>query len=286
MMRFPIQNKDLRISRISSGYGPRWGRFHRGVDIAMPQGTMLVAPADGIVYVNATNRGGPTEGYGHYLILHHPELKKFTLYAHLRKLSEHRVGAKVKAEQSIAVSGNTGNSTGPHLHFEIHEDEHKFPARVNNHGGEDDPTIDPVKYYGLKDFMGKSSLTGADKVLYPEPEPPKKEDKTYKVRSGDNLSKIASQFRTSVKNLVEWNQRKYPSLRSNPNYIRPGWVLVVREGKKEDLEYTVVAGDTLSMIAKRHNVKTNDLVQWNQSKYPGLKKDPNLIFPGWKLVIK
>lgn len=98
----------------TSGYGWRWGRMHRGIDIAAPIGTPIIAAADGEVITAGWNSGG----YGNLVKLRHYD-GSVTLYAHNSKLLVRR-GQKVKQGQQIAKMGSTGFSTGPHLHFEIH----------------------------------------------------------------------------------------------------------------------------------------------------------------------
>lgn len=86
--------------------------FHHGVDVALPVGTVLTAPADGeIVHKGKSASGGNT-----LIVKHAADL--FTVYYHLQKRAQGRVGDKVKVGDVIAYSGNTGASTGPHLHFE------------------------------------------------------------------------------------------------------------------------------------------------------------------------
>jgi murein DD-endopeptidase MepM/ murein hydrolase activator NlpD len=110
---------------ISSGYGPRWGTQHYGIDIAVPDGTDVLSIADGVVArSDMTNK----TGYGNFMCVEHNNIngkKKFSCYAHLtQRLKE--VGDKVKRGDLIAKSGGGqgveaggGKSTGPHLHFEI-----------------------------------------------------------------------------------------------------------------------------------------------------------------------
>ena len=98
----------------TSGYGMRWGRMHRGIDIAAPIGTPIIAAADGKVITAGWNSGG----YGNLVKLQHFD-GSITLYAHNSKILVRR-GQLVKQGQQIAKMGSTGFSTGPHLHFEIH----------------------------------------------------------------------------------------------------------------------------------------------------------------------
>ncbi|MDA4106169.1 M23 family metallopeptidase [Mycolicibacterium holsaticum] len=96
----------------TSGFGYRWGVLHGGIDIANSIGTPILAASDGVV-VSA----GPYAGYGNMVKLRHSD-GSVTLYGHLSAVLVN-VGQRVWAGDQIAKMGNTGNSTGPHLHFEV-----------------------------------------------------------------------------------------------------------------------------------------------------------------------
>jgi hypothetical protein len=96
---------------ITSGYGQRSGRLHTGVDIAVPVGTPVLAAADGVV-----EHAGTAGGYGIAVYLDHDGTD--TRYAHLSRVLV-RAGQRVRRGDRIALSGNTGRTTGPHLHFEV-----------------------------------------------------------------------------------------------------------------------------------------------------------------------
>jgi murein DD-endopeptidase MepM/ murein hydrolase activator NlpD len=98
--------------RINSPYGPRWGGFHTGIDIACHLGGRVVAAKAGRVI--ASEWGG---GYGNMIIIDHGNGVS-TLYAHNSRLYVHR-GARVPRGKLISACGSTGNSTGSHLHFEV-----------------------------------------------------------------------------------------------------------------------------------------------------------------------
>ncbi|HEY9611778.1 peptidoglycan DD-metalloendopeptidase family protein [Allocoleopsis sp.] len=99
---------------LTSGYGWRWGRMHKGIDIAAPIGTPVVAAAPGVVVSAGWNSGG----YGNLVEIQHAD-GSLTLYAHNNKILVRR-GQQVEQGQQISEMGSTGFSTGPHCHFEVH----------------------------------------------------------------------------------------------------------------------------------------------------------------------
>lgn len=115
----------------TSGYGWRINpvtgegeEFHTGADLAAAEGTPVLAAADGVVRIT-----GSHSSYGNYIRLLH-ENGDETLYAHMQYLYV-RAGQQVKQGQVIGVSGQTGNVTGPHLHFELfHEGIRYDPAQA------------------------------------------------------------------------------------------------------------------------------------------------------------
>lgn len=107
---------------LTSGFGMRRHPIHRvfkmhqGVDFSVPVGTPVYATGDGVIEFAGTN-----SGYGLAVRIRHPKAKRVTLYAHLSKIEDGiRPGTRVERGQVIAYSGNTGLSTAPHLHYEIH----------------------------------------------------------------------------------------------------------------------------------------------------------------------
>ena len=96
----------------TSPFGMRWGRLHAGVDIAAPIGTPIRAADSGRVAI-----AGATGGYGNYTCIQHGG-NLSTCYGHQSRIGV-SVGASVRQGQVIGAVGNTGNSTGPHLHFEV-----------------------------------------------------------------------------------------------------------------------------------------------------------------------
>ncbi|HSB20742.1 MAG TPA: M23 family metallopeptidase [Anaeromyxobacteraceae bacterium] len=107
-LRWPV--KGLLYSR----FGMRQGQRHDGIDVAAPEGAPVTAAADGtVVYA------GQQAGYGHVVILRHPG-GLLTLYAHNARVLVSE-GSRVRAGQAIARVGQSGSTTGPHLHFEVRE---------------------------------------------------------------------------------------------------------------------------------------------------------------------
>jgi murein DD-endopeptidase MepM/ murein hydrolase activator NlpD len=99
---------------LTSGYGMRWGKMHRGIDIANSTGTPIYAAAGGVVEKAGWNNGG----YGNMVDIRHPD-GSLTRYGHNSRVLV-QVGQQVQQGQQIAAMGSTGFSTGPHSHFEVH----------------------------------------------------------------------------------------------------------------------------------------------------------------------
>jgi murein DD-endopeptidase MepM/ murein hydrolase activator NlpD len=99
---------------VTSPFGQRWGRLHDGIDIGVPTGTTVRAVDGGKV-----TKAGPNGGYGTYVEIDHGG-GLVSFYGHLSSISV-RSGQRVGKGDAIARSGNTGHSTGPHLHFGVHK---------------------------------------------------------------------------------------------------------------------------------------------------------------------
>ena len=128
-------------------------KFHHGVDVALPVGTPLTAPADGVVVKKGN---GPSGGVT--LILKHED-NRHTVYYHLQKPSHLLKGTRVERGELIAYSGNTGASTGPHLHFEV-----RRSARWGD-------TVDPMPYLQAEETVEPEPVK-PEPVEIPKPLPP------------------------------------------------------------------------------------------------------------------
>ena len=193
---FCMPTENTKITDIF-GYRPRRRRMHYGLDVKVQRGDTIRAAFDGKVrYVSYQRRG-----YGHYVVIRHPNGLE-TLYAHLtsKLVSENEV---VKAGDPIGLGGNTGRSTGTHLHFET-----RLLGKALN----------PALFF---DFPNQD-VTG-DTYLYKKPVKkvydPSDPDTYYKVRSGDSLSRIAARKGTTVKNLCKLNGI------TTKTTLRPGQIL-------------------------------------------------------------
>ncbi|MBC1284863.1 peptidoglycan DD-metalloendopeptidase family protein [Listeria booriae] len=125
---------------VSSGFGIRWGTLHKGLDFAEPIGTAVKASKAGKVEVAFFGiTGSGFGGYGNVIMINHLN-GEWTLYAHLSRIDT-KVGAVVNQGTKIGETGNTGDSTGPHLHFEIRKES----------GG---AQIDPAPSLGIKNTGG------------------------------------------------------------------------------------------------------------------------------------
>ncbi|MFE4328170.1 M23 family metallopeptidase [Streptomyces sp. NPDC056831] len=97
--------------------GARWAHKHSGQDFAVPIGTKVQAAHSGTVVKAGPNGGGDGPAYGNAVVISHGN-GVYSQYAHLSRIDVH-IGQTVKTGEKIALSGNTGNSSGPHVHFEI-----------------------------------------------------------------------------------------------------------------------------------------------------------------------
>jgi murein DD-endopeptidase MepM/ murein hydrolase activator NlpD len=97
---------------LTSHFGYRWGKLHKGIDIGAAWGSPIYAAADGVV-----TYAGPENGYGRLVTIRHAD-GTVTAYGHMSRFATH-TGARVHAGDVIAYVGSEGHSTGPHLHFEV-----------------------------------------------------------------------------------------------------------------------------------------------------------------------
>lgn len=203
---------------ITSNYGWRRRRMHRGIDIKVQTGDTIRAAFDGKIRLTKYER----RGYGYYVIIRHDNGLE-TIYGHLSKFLV-KPDQEVVAGEPIALGGNTGRSTGSHLHFEtrylgmdinpnaifdfnnktIKVNQFSFSPKLLASKGPSAIHVNGTKY-GYNN--GKSGGSGTA---------------TYRVRKGDTLSRIAQRNGTTVNRLCNLNGIKKTST------LRPGQVLRLR----------------------------------------------------------
>lgn len=177
------------------GYGPRWGRMHRGWDLGLEVGDTVRSNFNGIVRYSEYNDGG----YGNCVIVAHSNGIE-TLYGHLEKILCQR-GDLVFAGEVLGLGGTTGRSTGPHLHNEWRYRGHSFDPIIS---------VDTVAQ-SLKST--KLTLTS---ILFAPPSSSELSKsagsrKTYHtVRSGETLSSIARKYKTTVSKIIKLNNLNNP----------------------------------------------------------------------------
>lgn len=199
------------MGRITSRYGMRRRRAHNGIDLALKVGDTICSAFDGRVrYSKATDTG-----YGTLIIIRHDNGLE-TYHGHLSaRLVEE--GDRVVAGQPIALGGNSGRSTGPHLHFETRYYGQSFdPERIINFKTGElrrDYFLLKKSYFSIyskyeQDFNAESELYAADKAEAAQ----SAEKRYYRVRSGDNLGLIARRHHTTVSALCRLNGIKSTSI--------------------------------------------------------------------------
>ncbi|MFT4031643.1 MAG: peptidoglycan DD-metalloendopeptidase family protein [Siphonobacter sp.] len=188
---------------LTSQFGRRWGRWHTGTDLDVDTGDPVYTTFDGQIRVVGYNGGG----YGKFVVVRHYNGLE-TLYGHL---SEQLVtsGQFVKAGDKIGLGGNTGRSTGPHLHFETRYEGNPFNATEIFKWPENVILSD---HYILTSKAWDYLRGGKVQYEYTEGEKSKKYRmvRWYRVRSGDTLSTIAHRSGISISSL-----RKLNGLRNN-----------------------------------------------------------------------
>lgn len=225
--------------KLTSNYGPRWGRQHQGLDIKVYIGDTIRSAFDGKVRIVACE--GLRKGYGYYVVIRHPNGLE-TLYGHLSKqlVKENQI---VHAGDPIALGGNTGRSTGSHLHFE---------TRLLGQ---------PINPALLFDFE-RQDVTGDFYV-----------SRLGAIRKGTAASRTANRIETEETNKAlasapsntdaDETAATEAEMASIPTQSKQN----TRKAKeKKSVSYSVKAGDTLSAIARKHGTTVDKLCKLNGIK--------------------
>lgn len=228
--------------KINSVYGPRWGRQHEGLDIKVYIGDTIRAAFDGKVRICKYNGGG----YGYYIVIRHPNGLE-TLYGHLSKqiVKKDQI---VRAGEPIGLGGNTGKSSGSHLHFETRVLGQPINPALLFDFVNQDVTGD---YYVLQSGFSKGNVAAATRnathseapqvtastgytptAPYAAPKQPtiskpqtkaeteSKEPVSYSVKTGDTLFSIAQKHGTTVEKLRQLNGLRANSILKTGQVIR------------------------------------------------------------------
>jgi Peptidase family M23/LysM domain len=190
----------LYKTKSNSDFGMRRYRWHHGIDLDLEIGDSIFASFDGVVRMARYNY----RGYGYYVLIRH-ENGLETLYGHLTKFLV-KPGDVVKAGDLIGLGGNTGRSTGPHLHFEMRYKGHAF---------------NPEAVFDFERDTIKCQNFTLTKTHYQD-QLNRLKSEFYRVRSGDNLGKISAKFGTPIPTLCRMNGI------SRKTSLRPGRSLRVK----------------------------------------------------------
>ena len=221
------------IARVTSKYGPRRRRMHRGIDLKVLKGDTIRSSFDGKVRIKGYER----RGYGYYVVIRHPSGLE-TIYGHLSKIlvSENQI---VRAGETIGLGGNTGRSTGSHLHFET-----RFlgqainPAEIidfeNGVPHQDSYVFRNIKINGRRSNIYTSS---SNQMVY------------HRVKSGDTLGKIARRYGTTVAQLCRLNGLKPTSTLRIGQSIRCSAGVEVSNSSKTNNTKSAVAKKTVTVAA-------------------------------------
>jgi len=199
----PIPNKKYAKVTSRFGYRPRFGRMHKGVDLKVYTGDTIYAAFDGKVRIKKYEG----KGYGYYLVLRH-ENGLETIYGHLSKQLVN-INQVVKAGQPIGLGGNTGRSFGSHLHFETRIMGHPINPELLFDFAMRDVTTDFYVFNKVSSQSNYNKMASAGKKPSANPTTTKSAGKHwYKVKSGDNLAKIAKKLGVTVDQLCKQNNLK------------------------------------------------------------------------------
>ncbi len=193
------------------GYRPRFRREHKGIDLKLQTGDTVYAAFPGRVRLTNFER----RGYGHYVILRHPNGLE-TVYGHLSKILV-KPDQDVKVGEPIALGGNTGRSFGSHLHFETrYMGTPITPAAIFDFANQtvhtDTYTFDKDTYKKPRNFDPAANTEYARQYRATHPQKAtassssgSKGSKSYTIRRGDTLSRIASRNGVTVRQLCRLN---------------------------------------------------------------------------------
>lgn len=273
------------VGIITDTFGSRHGT-HRGLDIAAPLGDKVYAVIEGTVKKSYYS----SSSYGNVIFIEHPNGYE-TVYAHLSKRSV-KEGDLVERGQIIGDIGSTGRSTGPHLHFEVHNGE--WNSARNNAINPlailtDEPILITTKIEEEKERQAQLKLTLSKGYNYQEPVQVANNEDTMvgnievanlqhdtetitkiTIKKGQTLWDISQQYNVPIESIMTWNHL-------DSSLLLIGQTLDIYTDK--DKTYVVKEGESLSVIANHYGITVNELKALNN-----LTED--LIFPMQVLIIE
>ncbi|MDR1601735.1 MAG: peptidoglycan DD-metalloendopeptidase family protein [Tannerella sp.] len=244
--------------KVTSNFGPRRRRIHKGIDLKVQKGDTIRAAFNGKVRIKGYER----RGYGYYLVLRHPNGLE-TIYGHLSKflVSENEI---VMAGTPIGLGGNTGRSTGSHLHFEM-----RFLGQaINPNNMIDFETGSPrERYYTVYknhfDKTGTIYTSTSEHIVY------------HRIKSGETLGHIALLYHTTVAELCRLNGLTRTSTLRIGQTLRCGTTVNKTKKEKDDSQAVAPeaeinkasAADSAAQTAFYHEVQPNETLNLIARKY-------------------
>ena len=223
--------------KVTSNYGRRWRKQHEGIDVKVYTGDTIRAAFDGKVRICKYNRGG----YGYYIVIRHPNGLE-TLYGHLSKqiVKKDQI---VRAGEPIGLGGNTGKSSGSHLHFE---------TRLLG------KPINPALIFDFEhqDITGDYYVVRNGKVI-------KEQELAAATRSANHIKVEDEQKHNSS---VAATSNKVPAAPASTESDSQEQPIIAPQTKEKSISHSVKKGDTLSAIARKYGTTINKLCDLNGIK--------------------
>ena len=223
--------------KVTSNYGRRWRKQHEGIDVKVYTGDTIRAAFDGKVRICKYNRGG----YGYYIVIRHPNGLE-TLYGHLSKqiVKKDQI---VRAGEPIGLGGNTGKSSGSHLHFE---------TRLLG------KPINPALMFDFEhqDITGDYYVVRNGKVI-------KEQELAAATRSANHIKVEDEQKHNSS---VAATSNKIPAAPTSTESDSQEQPIIAPQTKEKSISHSVKKGDTLSAIARKYGTTINKLCELNGIK--------------------
>ena len=257
---------------ITDHFGTRGGD-HKGMDIGGENGSPIYSVDEGIV-----TKSYYSSSYGNVVFVKHSNGYE-TVYAHMKKRLAVQ-GQAVKKGEEIGRMGNTGRSSGTHLHFEIHQGDwnitkdHAINPYIVFGEGETGQTVFAKEHdpYQIQEVALKMTKLES---LRPEAQPAAElkieEESVHTVQAGETLWSISKMYEASTAEVIALNKLKDTTIFPQQQLLIP---------VKNKKVHVVKEGDTLTAIADEFNVTLEELMTWN-----GLHADQNLV-PEQKLIVQ